>query len=900
MNAQSIFVGRERELHMIDRMVADPERKSYVFPIIGEGGVGKTWLLQAVRSRYEEDPGVVVVPIDYAESRTQSLPALSIYVLRQFSNHVPEEQQAEFLRRMSDWEHFAESEVTPYQVQEMEDAAYDFGLSLISKVAEQKRILILSDTVETEETVEQSDRINLLAARFPNTVIVLAGRPTAFTQHIYSRLPLNYRKWKIRKVHRLKPFSKREAKSYLERTLSAEIASDLRDKIILLTGGNPVLLAITCEWLKRHISLPEDVDLPLKTLRELDSTDLARLQQAFEFALIDKIRTLRYPIDWATLYLAYLNRRYDPSILQLALDIDDEAQLNSIIEELKTLVFVRQSMTGGGILLHDEAERLVREHAWPVVDPDCRLRRSLAQKVIDQYYLPKIDSLTKTVQEILARRVEQRVAAPEQDSPSIPDEQWLKRELQMECLDYHFRVSEEAGWKYLDQLIDEALVYRYSPVQMDVIVQAVNIIAPRVVDSTRFRIRVAENLLMRRDLVRATNLARLSLEAPEVSPSDAATAHIILGECATDPLEKTGHFEDALEQARLMQDRRLEAIVLNNLGQAYRRQGHWSRAEELYREALRLWDEDQDRNQYAMTLNNLAYVYLLRGSLSRADNWAERALLIRKEAGNIYGLGFSYSTKGQIAREMGDYAKALHYHRMAVDLFERIGDVENADLMRVNVASAERRAHNFDVARQLLLPALGHRHLEIRVRALHEAATIDLEEGRALTAQGVPITDVMSKYGSAEKNARQTLELAVASGNNYLIANVLLDLSLLALLKDGHADKEHMKALQEILQSHDYPLIRGRFIELMGDLDHLSGNIVSAFERYLESCDILASYSPASFRQTFERVRDKYLDASPDVQTQIRHMIQTKFSALAPSSPLVALQELCIGDPLDF
>ena len=262
-------------------------------------------------------------------------------------------------------------------------------------------------------------------------------------------------------LYELKPFSSSETVQYFEAALEGEMPPDLRDKIFLLTGGNPVLIAIAGEWLKRHIKLPEDVDLPLSELQALDEPTLSKRRQRFEFALVDKVRSLRKPVDWATLYLAYLNRRYEPKILQLALgpDLDlDDQQFDDVVEELKTLVFVRKSMSAEGGLLHDEAQRLIRKHAWPSVDPARELQQELAKRVIDGYYLPEIERLSQIVQSKLAKSVEHKLIAPERRRlPSIPDEDWLKRELQIECLDYHFRISAKEGWHYLNQLFDEAL-----------------------------------------------------------------------------------------------------------------------------------------------------------------------------------------------------------------------------------------------------------------------------------------------------------------------------------------------------------------------------------------------------------------------------------------------------------
>lgn len=41
MSKQDIFIGREKELKMIDEMVFDPTGARHVLPIVGEGGGGQ-------------------------------------------------------------------------------------------------------------------------------------------------------------------------------------------------------------------------------------------------------------------------------------------------------------------------------------------------------------------------------------------------------------------------------------------------------------------------------------------------------------------------------------------------------------------------------------------------------------------------------------------------------------------------------------------------------------------------------------------------------------------------------------------------------------------------------------------------------------------------------------------
>lgn len=245
-----------------------------------------------------------------------------------------------------------------------------------------------------------------------------------------------------------------------QRDLAIEMPLDLRQKISHLTGGRPILVAMASEWLKRRLPLPEEVDLPLSELQAWDEQQLAERRQHFEFALVERVNELHQPLNWAVLYLAFLNRRDDPEILRLTLDLNDY-QLAEVTKELKSMLFVRQSISSKMGLLHDEAQHLILRHLWPLLDPEGAIRREIAQQVIDEYYRPEIERSSNKDQR--------------------------QRELQIECLDYHFRVDIESGWRYLDQLIAEAENSHDAHMQMNAIEQGMRNLYLEWLDPVRFQ-----------------------------------------------------------------------------------------------------------------------------------------------------------------------------------------------------------------------------------------------------------------------------------------------------------------------------------------------------------------------------------------------------------------------------
>lgn len=909
MQQQWVFIGRERELHMVEAMLFDPEGKRYVLPIFGQAGMGKTWLLQQLYLHYRADPRILVVRIDYGEPRPRSLPALSLHVIDQFGAYMSEQHVAAYHVRMDAWEMLRKADFDPDRIREEQNRIYHFGIDLIWQISQQKRTLVLSDALDTEDALEDIQRTNLLMANLPNTVMILAARPTPFAQSVYEEMETLYRRWVRQEPHELGPFSPQEVEAYFAATLTTPRPSTLRRTIIWLTPPHPVRVALGAAWLNQHDRMPPDLEGLLDAFvaqpeqpPSLDETTWSLYQARFAPTLVADLRCQRTLLDQAILVLSYLNQRYHPEILRMVLARETGetgAAIDAAIEALRSHPFVRQSLLAGGGLLHEEVRQLILEHVWPYLDPDQSKRKALARLVIEHYYFPEIKRLDSIIQEKLARSLKPPTPGIAggiglQERHLIPDEYWPKRDLQMDCLYYHFCLSEREGWNYLNALFDEALTHHYSLHQMDAIIKMVPRVAPQQVDTARFQVRLAQILLEKGEMERARQLAEKALEWTAIELTEAAKAMIVMAETTVDPVEKVTHFKVALEMAEAAEDTVLRLKIHNRLGLAYRRQGHWNEAEAEYLQVLRMLDEEQEPNQYAATLNNLAFVYMLNGNLIRADNLAEKALRMRREQGNIHGLGFSYATRGRIAEAMGDYVLALRYHRTAVELCELVGDTTNAALMQVNVAAAECQAQKFDTARLLLARALRSDQPHIRARALQQAARIDFEEARALASQGAPPQEVGEKYAQAEQLAQQALELARKVLDDHLTAGILVDLLLITFFKEQRKDTTRWQHLQDILKDHDYKLEKGRLMELEGNLAYAQGEIITAFEHYLNACESLAAYSFANFRQLFEQVRDKFFDAPPTIQHQVCQMIQQRFAHVSPTSPLVALKELCI------
>ena len=880
-----IFVGRQKELSIIDRMIQDPKKKKYALRIVGNGGVGKTWLLRSVARKYENQRGYVVIKIDYGESRTHSLPSLANYVFSSIEHLLPDPEANKFKDQLQSVEDLAtQSGVNIEKIQEFEKQTLILGVKLVNIVAQNNRIIILSDTVEAASYADLEDRINTLAAKFENAVIIIAGRPTDYVRERFDTYLKIYQDWIVPQLYELTAFSFEESKEYLQRT-NKDIDDELSEKIHILTDGKPVLLSFSSEWLRRHIDLPLSINLPIQSLRQKyikERDELFAIQDEFEAALVEKIRSLGHKIDWALLFLAYFNRRYDSKILRIAMETVEpisEQEVNDITNQIIPMVFVRRSMLSNNGGLHDEACNLINKHAWPTVDPGKALRIKATTAVINSYYLSEIDKLRVISNEKINLELN-RNQLDTSNTVDIPDDDWKRQALEIECLDYYFRISDEDGWRYLDVLLTERENYHFAIEAIEATYQTLKLIDKH---SPRSKIALARIKILLRDEQKASFYAKEALNAsdPNSDKDIIARALRILGKITINPTEKILLSESALVQSKKTGDDQLIAECYDVLGLIYRSQGKWEDAKAQYEEALAYYSKNT--NGYASTLNNLAFVTMLSGDPFNAEDMAEKAVQIRKKMGNLRGISLSYSTLGRIAEFRGDVNRASQYYRQALDLAEKVADDDNIRRFRINIASIERIQKRFDAARfQLqLIETRKSKNIITKARALHQATKIERDEAKFLsdtTAMEIMITE---KYQKALEYAQEALEFAQKAGEKSVEAGILFDIALIAYFQNMFDIAEsNLLKLDKILQEYNFPLEKSRSLELRGDILYLKGEKKPAYEYYLDACMILSSYSPASFEQNYRRLRKKLLEESESdmVKVLFSDLIKTKIS----------------------
>ena len=141
------------------------------------------------------------------------------------------------------------------------------------------------------------------------------------------------------------------------------------------------------------------------------------------------------------------------------------------------------------------------------------------------------------------------------------------------------------------------------------------------------------------------------------------------------------HYEQALDIAREIGDRRGEGAHLGNLGLAYADLGDARKAIEYYEQALAIARKIGDRRGEGADLGNLGLAYAALGDARKAIEHYEQALAIAREIGDRRGEGNSLGNLGLACADLNEIPQAIEFAKSALKILESI-ESPHAEKMR--------------------------------------------------------------------------------------------------------------------------------------------------------------------------------------------------------------------------
>lgn len=881
--AQTGFIGRLEQIRLFEDMVLYEGDKRWILNIYGSGGIGKTALLRYYQIVCDQHGAPYGPLIDFYELAYHSPRRIMRDIARALSSHRPE-CFAPFLEATAYEPGVLSAEAMG---EYLKGAVRLFRSGLIrmaqeTLAANRVKTILFFDTCEQAPPSLRAWLLEDLLANLPGVVVVMAGRerleaPPGREDELY---PCG-----------LDAFTLDEAREFFAGSGLAGLDERHVADLWSLARGTPILLSLAADWLAHGVSPDE--------LGQISSDQFAR-------SLVQRFANLSELANAAVLYMGHLHHRFNAEIFSKVhagapLDVPTA---HKTLEDLEGFQFIKYRPSGN-YQLHDHARQLVCNYLL-ADDEGLALRLRLSRDVLTHYYRQRAatDAVLQAEQlyhELFIDAHYDRYAALFQDG----------REPQH-------------GYALFEQMFDAAINRNDRLENCDLLLSIVEhpdfdgMFAGRpgtIIKRARLWLRDA----IRRD--EACELLSGVLTRPDLSPIHRIEALLSLGRFARPADARVYQRQARQEIQQLIESQTVaaarpvaaptaEAQVAQrehalqllahleiNIGLTCRRQGNWAEAIEHYQRALDVLNDlppsIPKRRLMAATHNNLAFVYRQRGDLHKAEIFCRLSLAAREEAGEPGQLAFSYHTLGEIYMDMGRYAEARRYLDKSLAAFQQVGDMRNAAMVFVDLATLARWRGVPDLADYYHSQAISifetWQVTEGMIDATNECAA-------ELNRRGDEQADIgafdvaMDYYRRAESLLRESLEHLQGSDRHHRLAYTASKLCAVLQAQARLASEPDQKeplyseiltladqiasyaaSQRDALMTSTAEVIRGQVaFERAGDLRHSNEAEVSlmlemAFKHFARACATLAEFyqSPsARFRRPFEQVTDCLLHPS--------------------------------------
>lgn len=871
------FIGREQEFDLVAKLTNDAWESRRILLLNGPGGVGKSRLLlelfqqQSRITELSEHPLIFFSPVDFDDVALRLWPNFLKYLADQMSTsqfrdyYAQHDKYIRLEQQGADWD-FIEDQLRK---------TMEAFIECYNRMVKERSSLIMLDTFETIQASNLQFLWEILA-RLSNTLVVIAGRTVKKMES--TLVPM----WGNEIVHKkdLLPFSPVESKDYFDHTgIGSSLDSMLKEKIIILTGGHPILIALAEYWLKHDMPINHVTSHSIEEIHSLSETGLKKASEEFQAALVNNILNLT-TIDQALLAMAYLHRRFNNEILQIALEIPPE-QAQTISIEIKKFPFYKPR-PGDEYTLHDIMRELVLRYSWSLVDPHGLQRRRLAQREVDEYYSPHIAMLSDQIKEIRSQKIGRKSIASARSR--IEDIYSLMWQLESDKVYYLMDINVGLGYQYFDKLFQNALGSNHLQ-QCDLMINVID--EKKLVSYPNLRRNFGIKLARRqwvsdnqKDKQKAEKYLIQLIKNPNLDISNKLEATSTLAGRTKNLKDAIKRYTQCVKLAEMQGNQSIIARMYFYLGLAYRRNGQWGNAMHWYEQARKKGEKAKDQSLVAEVSGHIAYIERLQGYTDKAEQLCGLALSLRRTTQfTERELARTYQIYGEVYSDMRMTPKALEYFEDAAEICRLVGAQQELALALGHIANIHRQQHQFDVIESYLDEAV---KIYKKNNNLSGLAAVYGEYGCEYRKRGweqyrkkKQQKDALKSLAKAETYLLQGFDYAQRSEDTYREADILVDLALLecyryeiTLKKNFRkSGKMYASKAEKISQRNQYVLFEGRSSEVRGDFDRLDGDLRSAFmTHYANACKLLAPYPSERFHETIERVQRRVRELSAETR----------------------------------
>lgn len=685
------FVGRQGIAGQLLEAAQPDQGRNRVILLHGEGGIGKTRLLQRIAAQPFAASDRVCTPLIDMDDTSFHLPSA-------FGRTIAEALSREgFARYLESLDYYHDAERRQIDLKTI--AAHlrqseDVFIQNYNQFARHKPVVMLIDTFdEALDTTELWNFFKRLIAELTNTAFIFAGRRVDAleprlkdAQAIVEKVPLV-------------GLAGEEIDDFFAGIV--EISDERKRKLALLTKGNPLLLCLALDCYRHGYWLDQIDQTSVAEIEKLvreNREEAQGLRYNFEKRLVVAYADIE-PFPAFIRLLSYAPRRINEDIFKKLVHVPAGEGPDVWWEKLQQLPYLRRRASGEFFSVHDALRDLIFKHVVPPRDPSFAERKKINRKLIECYdkILAETTATLEDFEAKFAQEAEKEggVTKPELSVAKLAQlatqRNALERQLwivQAERLYYQLNANREVGCQEFIRKFDEASTQRQLTRRQRLTNEIKPLLAKGVIavnDKAHFEIscRVARQEADDGRIEEA--LARIGALL-KIYPAAAPKARLLelRGDCQVG-LENGLHkaiadYKSALKVARKSKQLALDCARLEKLlGWSHRQLGDWKKASYWYEQAQNRLahlqsNEPRTLREEASVCTNAAYVEAFRGDFTRAMELGLRGLEYRIVLKLPHEQAMSYSTLGEICRYHRNFSEALTYYNKAEDIFNGLDD----------------------------------------------------------------------------------------------------------------------------------------------------------------------------------------------------------------------------------
>ncbi len=201
----------------------------------------------------------------------------------------------------------------------------------------------------------------------------------------------------------------------------------------------------------------------------------------------------------------------------------------------------------------------------------------------------------------------------------------------------------------------------------------------------------------------------------------------------------------------------------NYKGVAYRNLGVYSKAFEMYLEALRLSEEYNNTEQKGYTLINLGNLYIYQTNFQGAISYFIRALDQAQLLGDRRMQAYCYLNLGRSYDGTGEYGQSQLYLHQAIDVRRELNDFEGIVTVKTELADSYRKSGEIDRAYELVQEVIQEvnedNYPRILISAYQVLSRVSIGIGDLVNAERYSTEALrISREVTSRNDERETLE----------------------------------------------------------------------------------------------------------------------------------------------